>query len=309
MKMGFKTTLVCLALGWAVMASAQPDGRDARNEATQRNAAAATDFQAHVLLDPAEDEAARQWALQEARAGAQRGDARVQYVLGSLYRLGRAHPARLVEHDPEQAAVLLSNAAVGGEILAMAGMAELLLAQGDARAAAVWAQVFRHYEEANATVRGERLDARRAYTASLLQRCMKALGDGDDLVAEIDADMAAFVRQHDAALQEALRARAAARAVRFRSADQQFEFLSYRMPPKIGTQPGMAVYLVGVDAEGGASRLLTVDSLPDQDVAHGLKRLAAGIRYDADAEAGGLRWELVPFVYDTRTIGFRERPR
>src|SRR6185436_5560579 len=77
----------------------------------------APDFRSAVLRDA---KAGTERQLAEAalvEAEAQRGKPYAQYLLGTLYRLGKRHPAKLFERDDDKAATYLSNAAVHGQVL------------------------------------------------------------------------------------------------------------------------------------------------------------------------------------------------
>lgn len=101
-----------------------------------------------VLLDRSADDEARAGHLENLQAWAARGDRESRYVLGTLYRLGKSHPARLLKHDYQKAAGLLGHAALDGHVLAMAGLAELELEARRPLAGMMWAQAYVNFGEA-----------------------------------------------------------------------------------------------------------------------------------------------------------------
>ena len=128
--------LLCLSVAYAHAASV-PVAQKVENK---------EDYDSWILLDAAQGPERQLVEAGRVRAVAETGDAYAQYLLGTLYRLGKSHPAKLFERDDEKAGKYLSNAAVNGQVLAMAGMAELELRRKQPMKAMIWAQAFARYE-------------------------------------------------------------------------------------------------------------------------------------------------------------------
>lgn len=259
---------------------------------------------ARIVLDVVQEKTARLVALEQLEIVAKKGDAYAQYVVGSLYRLGHKHPAKLTQADIEKAKTLLSNSAVRGELNAMAGMAEILLSEGDAREAIVWAQALNHYQHTEAKIVGREIFGDRAYVASLLQRCIDRLGRDKELLASVDSDVADFVRQHDKRIREHIAAGHRMPTRLFRTSDARK--ITLTIPPRrssgIGSEPGKAIYLAGVNASGGIAKLLIIDSLPNDTFASAMFATVHRTRFNADPEAKDLRWAILPYEFDSQTI-------
>ncbi|MFC4728168.1 hypothetical protein [Coralloluteibacterium thermophilus] len=259
-------------------------------------------FRLFVLFDPGADPAARQRELARAEEAAVSGNARAQYALGTLYRLGMRHPARLVERDDEQAERYLSNAAVRGHTGAMAGMAELKLRRREYLDAMVWAQAYVRYEAYESELRGQERGTQAA-AASMIQRAQAGAGRDKD---EVLAYVLAFLQNHDG------RIRAAIDAEHARVSDLQYTssrtrplFLTntpLRASHRRMSQPGMAYYLVEVGRDGHIARLLVVDSLPDERYARQLEAVARGMRFNADPDAGEVRRAIMPLSFDDGSV-------
>src|SRR5690349_7948203 len=156
------------------------------------------------VLNPGGDPALRQASLQRLIADSRlEGNSYSRYLLGNLYRLGRKHPAALVDRDLAKARPLLSNAALDGYLMAMAGMAEIELANGEAMSAMVWAQAYHHYFERQKAGEG----GKKAYVADLLDRIYARLGRSKEVDREIQEYLASFILTHGPRLDAKFEAR------------------------------------------------------------------------------------------------------
>ncbi len=66
--------------------------------------------------------------------------------------------------------------------------------------------------------------------------------------------------------------------------------------------PGYALYLIGVDPAGRVSKALVVDSMPDRKFARGLRGSVLRSRFNESPGASGLRWAMIPFSFDDRSV-------
>src|SRR5436190_8806726 len=137
---------------------------------------------AHVLLDRKLG-AQRDGEVRLAQSDALHGDPLSQYLLGTLYRLGQRHPAALFERDDDKAATFLSNAAIHGQLYAMAAMAELELRPRRPTEAMIWAQAFTLYQKESPAGAP---DDHQAYAAYLLQRCFEKVGRDEETMHRLE---------------------------------------------------------------------------------------------------------------------------
>jgi hypothetical protein len=137
------------------------------------------DYDSRILLDVQQGPERQLEESGKVAAVAETGDAYAQYLLGTLYRLGKKHPAALFERDDDKAAQYLSNAAVNGQVFAMAGMAELELRRKQPLKAMVWAQAFAKYQAIYQEISNDKGGSHQAYAAFLIQRSFEELGSGD----------------------------------------------------------------------------------------------------------------------------------
>jgi tetratricopeptide (TPR) repeat protein len=277
----FKLVLCALAFACFGAASQEPPA-----------ASSANPFEAHVLLDRKADAALREAEAKIVELEARRGNAYAQYLLGSLYRLGTRHPAALFERDDDKAATYLSNAAVHGQL------------------AMVWAQAFTLYEK---ELQLDQSQDHQAYAAYLLQRCFEKIGRAEETLSQLEQAFAAFRQNHDANI------RAGGTGARFASHNETggatLEVINrdarHLIAPSAKEEkmktPGLAFFLVGIDAEGKTQRRLVVDSLPDEVFAEGLTRVADHIRFNPIPGMTELRWGMIPVSFDNQTYALKQK--
>lgn len=239
------------------------------------------------------------------------GDAHALHQMGSLYRLGRTHPARQVDRDLSRAGALLSNAALRGNIDAMAAMAEAEMSRGEALSAMVWAQAHAHFKEKlEPDAIGD------AYVASLLARGFAGVGDGAGVDAEIAELVHAFVATHGPAIEQAHAAALAPDpSCRHVSDDWPTERLADDGSRVAIAQtrasrelrgPGLAIYKLVLGPDGKVRHAMVVDSLPDADVAKGLRGTVERLRFNAVDASAPERVVLVPLTYGSGSVKPRE---
>lgn len=271
--------------------------------------AIAVDALERALFDPRAASGDRREALAEMRRRAEAGDAMAQYQLGALYRLGRGHPADLVDADAGMAARYLSNAAIQGQVHAMAGMAELRLAQGQAREAVVWALAYAHFLDASLTLAfegdprlAEERARHRAYSAWLAARCLAALADDEPATLAARADVRAFVSRYGETIRSSWQA----------SGGPDSDGSRARWAPRAAVEPGraqrlegpgVAVFLARGNGRGGWHGILLVDSLPDARYGRYLRRDVQALRGGAD---GRERNVVMTISWDDGRYRFRE---
>ncbi|HEY0198110.1 MAG TPA: hypothetical protein VGC19_06145 [Rhodanobacter sp.] len=145
------------------------------------------------LLDDHTSNAERQQLFADAETAANSGDTEWQYIVGSL--LDERSRTLPFPHDPDKARVYLGNAAVHGKLFAMAKMAESELTTGNYQEAMNWAQIYGHYLSLQHTDNRPAKD----YLSELLARISERLDS--KRLAQVQADVAAFIASNDAAIQ------------------------------------------------------------------------------------------------------------
>lgn len=269
-----------------------------------------------VLLDARADDAERDQALSRLRQWADRGDPFSRYLLGTLYRLGRDHPARLLERDPGRASGLLGHAALDGSLEAMASLAELEYDSGNALAGMMWAQAHIHFSE---HVHGDGSWRHRPYEAGLVLRLSDALAAGPDAVGEteIEETWRGFVRDFGERILAGIdRWPGMPGVAEFRQPQQPLErkaggsgpmggeILSWRLR-KRPDDPASVLFLMAIDAKGKVDRLEVVDSRPGANDWKGLARSARQARFNEVADDAPLRWILAPYSFDDGSARLR----
>ncbi len=128
--------------------------------------------------------------------------------LASLYWHGEKHPAALVVRDVEKARRWFAESAVDGDLMAMASSAELELADGDAFAGMMWAQIFvlhlRSWKPKGTTPE--------TYPADLMQRAFRTLPRGRYSTEQIDDTLNAFMDKYGARIEAGRQRQLAAEA-------------------------------------------------------------------------------------------------
>jgi len=322
-----RTTLLALLLVAASLpAMAEDPGTAAGNDC----------YRFGILLDPRTPASDREVHLARLKVAAGNDRTAAQHLLGTLYRLGPDHPARVLAHDPGQARHWLGKAAHGGELLAMAGLAEMDLADGKPMDAMVWAQVMvlynRRYPPVGSTDAPE-------YAADLIYRAHEALMSPDPnaprrrptqamlrasarvVNEEILKNFSEFVAARGEAMDAAFRARLQP-SVQPKAVDPDCPAIyDPELWPLEVTQPGgvnvvrtresrklvhagYGYFYVDVEPDGRVSRVLMVDALPGAEYGIGLQATVEKLRFNA-IEGAPLRVALVPMSYRTGELKFK----
>lgn len=266
-----------------------------------------------ILLD-ANQRSERQLAeAGKVEALAEAGDAYAQYLLGTLYRLGKSHPSKLFERDDGKAEKYLGNASVNGQVLAMAGMAELELRRKQPMKAMVWAQAFAGYQSVHDEIFGDK-NPRQAYAAFLLQRSFEGVGHSDAVRQQIGQYFQDFQESHDATIRAAI-AREHEKQQSLEKGDGTGLAQLYSGRIDLDTpdpreqrmhSPGYALFLVGINPKGRIEKLLVVDALPDQVFAAGLEGVMRRSHFNTAKKDSDMRWAYVPVNYDDQSVKLKK---
>lgn len=245
-----------------------------------------------VLLDPKASLSDRQNAFVVVEAAAQAGGAEAQYVTGSLYRIGKALPAAPVEKDLAKARLYLSNAAANGEILAMAKMAELEVAEKHPMEAMTWAQIYGHY----ALLQPAEWRPSNGYVAELVERASKGITKAQ--LQDVVDNLNAFIVAHDNTVRSGT-AKATTRppdmAPDFKR-EKSMGFPSRESVPNAG----FADYLLVFNPDGTLRSLLLLDATPDVRLGQILRSSLDGyhVKPDPSSQTSSPRMAFVPAVFD-----------
>ncbi len=225
------------------------------------------------LLDTGIDVATRR-ALFEQLAGAAGSDPGRLYQVGSLYRRGDDAREPAFAKDTDKARELLSRAALGGVLMAMAKMSVLELEAGNRFEANVWAQMYYHYRK-DALQSNQR--GSDGFAASLIANAQKRFDR--KRLPELNESVGRMITQYDAQIRAGI-----ARTARELDDSGLVPRPSGRgvLPEVKGKTPeaGIAEYYVGFDAGGDVDRVWLLDAWPDASLARVLRPIAMGYRVD-----------------------------
>jgi hypothetical protein len=267
---------------------------------------------AEDVLNPAGDSAKRQASL-ESLVAASKDQGYARHQLGSLYRLGRAHPAGLLDRDVTKAKALLARAALDGYLMAMAGMAEIELRADRPMDAMVWAQAYVHFKRRLEPVPEHYTQA---YPADLLDRIYGRLGRSSAIEAEIAEYVSAFVATHGPKI-EAAHGKPSSGTATCRSASQdlptqriaddkgRFRVLQTRASRAIHS-PGLVLFKLVIAPDGQVANVMVMDSLPDEAAAEGLRESVERMRFNPVAGDSPMRVVLLPMSFDDRSVRLRD---
>lgn len=244
------------------------------------------------LLDEHTPAAERQAIFAAAEHSAVAGDTEWQYIVGSL--LSRKTAASPVPSDPGKALVYLSNAAIHGKVLAMAKMAEVELAAGNAQEAMNWAQIYAHYQALPSA------DARPAqdYVSELIARISDKL-DAKKL-PQVQQDVDSFVAQNDASIKLGPQSIAGAHPLHGPPLAAHRFHQSSVNPVEALARPrsSFADYLIAFKPDGTTDQTWQLDIVPDTRASEILHGLATTESTQPEQNAHGLRYALITVIYD-----------
>ena len=272
-----------------------------------------------TLLDREAPKEARDAAMRQLVAHAQAGDGHSAFYLGALYRQGMDHPAQLVERDPETARFWLDKCVGSARcpLIALASLAELELAAGNAKPAMQWAQAWVVLDrELENRTRGTKphqntTDAQyrnTAYQAYLIGRVYKAMAKVKDPDAQGREWFDELRKARGAQLDRMLFAQLEGEggSATWNSSKLQMSAESQRekvMAPdaRIPIGPSLGLFLYrGNPAGGRAESLWMIEGLPTPASARGLDAQARSFRikpYVLD-EDGKRAYALLPVSFN-----------
>lgn len=252
------------------------------------------------LFDPAIPLPERRAALAaiERDAGAGSGDE--LYLLGTLYHMGRHAPNSPVDADNVRAATYFANAAVRGNVLGMAKMAEVKIETGEFREAMNWAEIYAHY----APLAGRQGPADQAYSGDLAQRIQENV-DASSMDA-IMKDVKSFVLANDKAIREGMATSGLDQPDLHPESNRRHYAPT---PTEQLSVAGIGDFLVGFDNSGKAASVQLLDAAPHLSDADVMRNFAASMKVEPSpgGKVQAMRYMWIPIVLGGRRYRTRDR--
>lgn len=238
------------------------------------------------MLDASVPQAERLKLFAHVIALANQGKVRAQDLAGTMYWQGSAIQDSPIQSNLQQAHTLLANAAVHGDVLAMAKLAEMELKAGNVQKAMIWAQLYAHYIDPTVTAR-EQHGYRYAYASDLIGRITKAGGKIDDVVSK---GVSATVARFDKPIRDGISAFKQQR----RSGGAFLVARPQGMAPKeLRSKSGMAEFMVTFDPSGKPGKVWLIASYPTPDFGTALRPQIDMARANPANADAGMRYMLV----------------
>jgi hypothetical protein len=221
------------------------------------------------------------------------GQVRAQDLAGTLYWRGPLTPGSPVDQNLDQARSLLANAAVHGDVLAMAKLGELELQAGRTTQAMVWAQMYVRYLHPLESARSRSME-RDAYASDLIQRIMDAGGKIDDAVRN---DVVAMTTKYDGTIRDGIEA--------FQQERQNGRTRLIRGPfaadaPENRNLNGVAEYMQAFDASGAPGKAWLLAAYPDPKLDSVLRAYLDQVQANQVEKGAGERYLRIPVVHNAR---------
>ncbi|GAB2495210.1 hypothetical protein [Arenimonas alkanexedens] len=266
-------------------------------------------YQIGRVVDPELSPDAVAGEMKALRAAAERGGMRAAYVLGTLYRLGPSHPAKRLPHDPALADRWLRQAAMAGDLNAMAGLAENALSMGRVREGLILALAQTHYLMKHPSPEHRKVGL---YTQHLVSRGFAALGEPrtEQLETELLAELNDFVATHGEAIAAGIlglpeREPATAPAPSCPGAepyDRERWPLEIRAVSSVlarsrrdeDAPPHFTMFHIVVSPDGRVARALPIDFSPGPGLLKPIQRAVEGMRFN-EIKGAPPRVALLPF--------------
>lgn len=194
---------------------------------------------------------------------ANQGQARAQELAGTMYWQGQKLPGSPVQQDLKQARILLANAAIQGDVSAMAKLGELELGSGRTTEAMIWAQMYAHYLNPLKSIHATR-GRNFAYATDLIDRIIKA-GGKDALNDKVSRSFNVLVVRFDKKIRQGLD------AFREQARSGDPRLISFPVKDRLtgddSKLSGQADFIVAFDASGAPTQTWLVASYPTPRIA------------------------------------------
>lgn len=249
------------------------------------------------MLDASVPQAERLKLFSHVIALANQGKVRAQNLAGTMYWQGSNIQGSPVQTNLKQARILLGNAAVHGEVLAMAKLAEMEFKSGNLQKAMIWAQLYAHYIDPMVSAR-EQHGFRYAYASDLIGRISKAGGKIDDTVSK---GVSATVARFDKPIREGI----STFKQQGRSGDLFLTTLPrMKVPNELRTKSGVAEFMVAFDTSGKPGKIWTIASYPIPDFGAAIRQYLDQLRANPVGNDVGVRYMLIAIPH--YSVNFRQ---
>lgn len=239
------------------------------------------------MLDASVPEAQRLKLFSNVIQLANQGVVRAQALAGTMYWQGSNIHNSPIQTDLKQARILLANAAVHGDVLAMAKLAELQIQAGHPQKAMVWAQLYAHYLDPVKSAR-EQHGGRYNYASDMMKRITDAGGKINDKTSK---NVNAMVSRFD----KAIRTGITTFKQQHRTGDMHLAVMPKGTIPKdLRTKSGVAEFMVAFDPKGSPAKTWLIASYPSADFGKDLRPQIDNARANSVHAGTGTRYMLVP---------------
>jgi hypothetical protein len=245
------------------------------------------------MLDASAPRAARLKLFAQMIALANSGQVRAQDLAGTFYWQGAGIKGSPVKRDLSQARILLSNAAVHGDVMAMAKLGELELQAGRLAQAMVWAQMYARYHDPLALQRDQR-GQDSAYASNLIKRITDAGGKIDKAASK---HVGAMVARFDTSIRRGIdaynkdRRTGRTRLVQDPAGVDASENVNVN---------GMAEYMVAFQPDGKPGKIWLLDAVPKASMDDMLRHYLDHALANSVAESEGTRYLRVSIVHNAQ---------
>lgn len=243
------------------------------------------------MLDASVPKAERFALFPKMMALANKGHVRAQDIAGTIYWQGSRLDGSPIDQNLDQARKLLANAAVHGDVLAMAKLAELELEAGRTAEAMIWAQMYARFQDPQASQRARR-GRSAAYASDLIERVGDAGGKIDD---SAKTNFAAVVSRFDESIRRGIdaynieRRDGVTRLLRHPRGIDQIEQRNIS---------GVAEYIVAFDSSGKPGKVWLLDAFPSSKMDTILRHYLEHVMANGADAAIGPRYLKVSVVHN-----------
>ena len=243
------------------------------------------------LLNASRPRAERMKQFAHMIALANQGQVPAQDLAGTLYWRGNKVHGSPVKTNLVQARKLLANAAIHGDTLAMAKLAELELEAGRLPQAMVWAQLYARYVNPMTLQRGQH-GGDTAYASDLIGRILKAGGKID---TSTKTSVASMVHRFDKSIRRGIDAYQNKK----RSGRVYLIHGPAGVPPRdIDNLNGVAEYLIGFDPDGKPVDIMILDAFPHPELAALLRDPIKHVMANPNHQVSGTRYLRVSLTHN-----------
>lgn len=224
------------------------------------------------------------------------------YVLGSLYSQDPNHSSTPLPQNLDKARVLLSRAALQGQVKAMAKLSTIELKLGNRFEANVWAQLYYHYSQLSLDPNSDPRPGL-GFAASIVRSAQE--GFPDSQFAAMEAAVGSMLEKHDGQIKAGVAKQLGlAEARRKRGLNPRLGLGSvknFRAPSGRMIESGVVEFVLEFTAAGKVKRHWCLDAWPNPGLVRIMRNNAKSFRIDtASAEEKAGRIARLDMIFDNR---------